>query len=183
MDQFWRVLRIGCISVFVVIAIGVGSCILLVRLEERPKSKARAALWSRGIEIVKQKKGTHAAVKVSDLFGNDMDGICIVFNNSFSEKGMRAESPNKYALAISAIAQIPPEPSWDSDILYWSVYVVKGAAVLRKYELVFRSTFDMHSDDNRCHEPGAPLELDYFLRDEDGLESMFITIPVEKAKP
>lgn len=182
MDTFWHSLRIGCIGLFALVVLGIGSCTFLMWREELPRSRLRDALWNRSLDILKEKKQSSVAVSLKELFGNELDGACVVFNGRFHEDQMLAASPAKFAPAISAIAQVYATPPSDSDTLYWQVYTVKDGSVIREYDLVFRSTFDMDAPAPRCYEPETPLQIEKFRRAEDGKDSIYITILGGEAK-
>lgn len=183
MDEFSRILRTGCITVFAVLAFAVVSCTVIVRLNEWPKEKARDELWVRATEIVNQGNKRATVTTVRDLFGPG--GVCVVDTGPPNVDRMRKASPDKFFSVIQTIADMQDVSTtfgkpWEGDVWYTFVYVVGDGAVVKKYELVRKSSLDIYvpeGDGNRCFDWNAPVRLNFFPRDSDGDASLIITIP------
>jgi hypothetical protein len=187
-DRFWRVLRIGCISIFAFLTFTVVSCTVIVRLNERSREKARDELWSRGAEILNQSKKRVTVTTVKNLFGPDLDGVCVVEAGPPYVDAMRKASPDKFASAIQTIANKHDVSStfgkpWEGDVWYSFVYAVRDGVVVKKYELVRKSSLDIYvteRDGNRCFDWNAPIQLNFYPRDKDGEATLIITTPPDK---
>ena len=126
-------LRIGRIIV-AVIALGAAGLAIAYALERFFEGRAGNQLSARGTEILRLNKSNSAIVPLQDLFGSDIDGVCIVWNGPVDEAVMRDGSAANFGPVISAIVKMQAQDSIeDSDTRYWIVHAVKGAAVIKSY--------------------------------------------------
>lgn len=147
--------------------------------------QVRAALRKRGMDLLAQRKVQHSVVKVGDLFGDNIDGICVVFDGHAFEEHLRRKSPPQFESVLPAIVQASVAArgsGFDSDIKFWFVYAVKGAHIQRTYEISFKSVLDMNvpdGDGGRCflHRDSAGLHFYPNPHDEG---TLFIDIPPQK---
>jgi hypothetical protein len=187
-DEFLRVLRVGCISVFAFVAVGVGSCAVVGWLDGQSKAEMRKSLLARSVDILHVRKSNSAVVTAKDLFGNDIEGVCVVEAGPPYVDAMRKASPDKFASVIQTIADMHDVSStfgkpWEGDVWYSFVYAVDAGVVVKKYELVRKSSLDIYvteRDGNRCFDWNAPVQLNFYPRDSDGEARLIITIPPDK---
>jgi hypothetical protein len=145
------------------------------------ENRARNALVARGTEILRQDKGNSAIVPLQDLFGGDIDGICIVWNGPVAEDEMQGRSPAKFAPVIAAIAKMQAgEDVTDSDTRYWIIHTVKGGAVLRTYSLATRSNLDLLRTDeaeNRCFDRNVAAQLTLYSATVGEDRTLIVKVP------
>jgi hypothetical protein len=168
-DKFWRVLRVACIGVFAIVGLGIASCTAINWVTEYPKYRVREALKARGFEVLQRKHSNAATTLVSNLFGADLDGVCVVrggLNSSRDVTAFQAASPVKFRSAISEIAEMNDPRTTDGDHWYEYIYVVKGGTVFQKYELVRGAVLDIGAADDACYDADAKTEVQFDPSDQ-----------------
>jgi hypothetical protein len=147
------------------------------------ENRARNALVAHGTEILSQNKSNSAIVPLRDLFGDDIDGVCIVWNGPVAEDQMQSRSPAKFAPVISAIAKMQAgEDVADSDTRYWIIHTVKGGAVLRTYGLAIRANLDLLRTDeaeNRCFDWNVAAQLTLYSATVGEEKTLIVKVPAE----
>ena len=183
-------LRIGRIIV-AVIALGAAGWAISYVLGRSGEGRAGNLLLARGTEILGQNKSNSAIVPLQDLFGNGIDGVCIVWNGPVDEAAMRGGSAANFGPAISAIAKMQAQDSIeDSDMRYWIVHAVKGTAVIKTYSLTSRAIVDLYRTDipqdgvtreplDRCFDRNVPAQLNLYSEQAGEGKSLIIKIPAE----
>ena len=190
MDGASRLFRIGRIVVAVVVLAAAGLAIAYA-LERFFDGRAGNQLSARGTEILRRNNTSSAIVPLQDLFGSDIDGVCIVWNGPVDEAVMRDGSAANFSPVISAIAKMQAQDSIeDSDTRYWIVHAVKGAAVIKSYNLVSRSVVDLYRTDipadgvtrepvDRCFDRNVLAQLNLYSDQSGEGKSLIIKVPAE----
>jgi hypothetical protein len=187
-DGASRLFRIGRI-IAAVLVLGAACLAITYALERFFEGRAANLLSARGTEILRRNKSSSAIVPLRDLFGNDIDGVCIVWNGPVDEAAMRDGSAANFSPVISTIAKMQARDSVeDSDTRYWVVHAVKGAAVIKSYNLVARSVVDLYRTDipsdgvtrepvDRCFDRNAPAQLNLYSEQSGEGKSLIIKVP------
>lgn len=174
--------RIGHITVAVIVLATAGWAVAYWP-RDFFENRARNALVAHGTEILRQNRSNSAIVPLQELFGNDIEGVCIVWNGPIAEEQMQGRSPTKFAPVISAIAKMHAgEDAEDSDTRYWVIHTVKGGAVLRTYSLAIRSSLDMLRTDepeNRCFDRNVAAQLNFYGAQNGEDKTLIIKVPAE----
>jgi hypothetical protein len=184
------VLRIGRIIV-AVIALGAAGWAISYVWGWFFETRAGNLLLARGTEILLRNKSNSAIVPLEDLFGNDIDGVCIVWNGPVDEAAMRGGSAATFGPAISTIAKMQAQDSVeDGDARYWIIHAVKGAAVIKSYSLAARTVVDLYRTDvrgegvtgepvDRCFDRNVPAQLNLYSEQNGEAKSLIIKVPAE----
>ena len=190
--QGWgaRVFRIGRI-VIAALVLGAAGWAIFYWLGGFAGDRARNALLARGTEILRQNKSNTAIVPLENLFGSDIEGVCIVWNGPVDETPMRQASPAKFGSAITAITNLQAgDSTLDSDTRYWVVHAVKGGAVLRSYSMSVHSAVDLYRTDvqndpdsrapeGRCFDRTMPAQLNMYSEQAGEGKTLIIKVPAE----
>ena len=172
--------RIGRITVAAIV-LGAAGWALVYWPSGFFENRARNALVARGTEILSRNKSNSAIVPLLDLFGDDIDGVCVVWNGPVAEDQMQSRSPAKFAPAISAIAKIHAgEDVEDGDTRYWIIHTVKGGAVLRTYSLAVRVNLDLLRTDeaeNRCFDGNVAAQLTLYAAQVGEEKTLIVKVP------
>ena len=185
-----RVSRIVRIAIAVV-ALGAAGWAIVHWLMGPSDQGNRNALLARGTDILRQDKSNSAIVPLENLFGSDIDGVCIVWNGPVDETSMRQASPAKFGSAIRAITNLQAgDSTLDSDTRYWVAHAVKGGAVLRSYSMSVRSAVDLYRTDvqgdpnsrapeGRCFDRTMPAQLNLYAEQAGEGKTLIIKVPAE----
>jgi hypothetical protein len=145
------------------------------------ENRARNALVARGTEILRQNKSNSAIVPLRDLFGDDIDGVCVVWNGPVAEDEMQGRSPAKFSPVIAAIAKMQAgEDIADGDTRYWIIHTAKGGAVLRTYSLAIRANLDMLRTDeaeDRCFDRNVAAQLTLYSATVGEDRTLIVKVP------
>ena len=145
----------------------------------------------QGTDILRQNKSDTAIVPLENLFGKDIDGVCIVWNGPVDETPMRQASPVKFDAAITTIAKLQAgDDTQDSDTRNWVVYAVKGGAVLKAYNMAPQSAVDLYRTDvradeetrapeGRCFDRMVPAQLNFYSETNGEDRTLIIKVPAE----
>jgi hypothetical protein len=189
-DGASRSFRIGRIIVAILV-LGAAGLLIAYALERFLEGRAGNQLSARGAEILRRNKSDSAIVPLQDLFGNDIDGVCIVWNGPVDEAAMRDGSAANFGPVISVIAKMQAQDSIeDSDTRYWVIHAVKGAAVVKSYNIVARSVVDLYRTDipadgvtrepvDRCFDRNVPAQLNLYSDQSGDGKSLIIKVPAE----
>jgi len=185
------VFRIGRI-VIAALALGAAGWATVLWLGSPSDDRARNALLMRGTDILRRNKSDSAIVPLENLFGNDIDGVCIVWNGPVDEALMRQASPAKFGAAITAIAKLQAgDDAQDSDTRYWMVHAVKGGAVLKTFNMAVRAPVDLfrtdvradneesHAPEGRCFDRMVPAQLNFYSETNGEDKTLIIKVPAE----
>ncbi len=183
-------LRIGRV-IIAIIALGAAGWAISYVLGWYLEGRAANLLSARGTDILRRNKSDSAIVPLQDLFGNDIDGVCVVWNGPVDEAAMRDGSAANFGPVISAIAKMQAQDSVeDSDTRYWIIHAVKGAAVIKSYSLTSRAIVDLYRTDipadgitrepvDRCFDRNVPAQLNLYSDQSGEGKSLIIKVPAE----
>lgn len=92
---------------------------------------AKYALWTAGSAALQRQRTDTATVTIRDLFGSDVDGICIFYNKHTLTEQQAARLPIAFRHVVTTV---PTDDATDSDLRRWVVYSVRNGEVKQKYE-------------------------------------------------
>ena len=157
MDRFWRVLRIGCISIFAIMAFGVACCTAVVQLDNWQQARNWDSLVERVSRL--QKIGRTVAT-VGELFGQQNDGVCMYVASISSKANMQKVSPPEFAAVIEKLSMRPTEMAAGSNY-QWNLFAVRNDSIQNEYHIMAQGDgSSVKSDPSEiCHGRNDPVSF------------------------